>query len=372
MTLEIVRPRFPELTSFDARFGTALRRGQVTNGGEYVREFEQKLTEYLGVPALAFLNGQTALIAMLMAAGIGPGDEVIMPAFTFCGTAAAVAMLGAVPVFAEIDPKTLTLDSRFVYKHITQRTAAILAVDVYGLCCDYEALTRVADIHSGLMKRKMWLLFDSAPAFGSMVDGQPIGRYGDAQIFSFHATKPFCVGEGGCLSTNSADMYERAKHIRDFGQTEDRECVAVGLNGKMQEVNALIGLENLKDWREYRHRRTMKAATLRFRINEVGGIRVIHEPMEPAQWPIWCYFPILIEPEFGKSRDEVLAYLKSKNIDARTYYSPGCHRMKPYANGQSLPVTEMVADRVIALPLYFDMLDEEMDYIADTLRGAKK
>lgn len=368
MILNSCRPRFPDFFEGDiaSKFRHALYTGQATNGGEHVRRFERKLSDYLRASALCFCNGQSALTAMLMAADVVPGDEVVMPSFTFCGTAAAVRMLGATPVFADIDPHTLTIDPNDVAKRVTLNTRAILAVDVYGICCNYSKLEDAAAFH------RRPLLIDSAPAFGSMWGAFPTGNKGDAQIFSFHATKPFCVGEGGCLSTNSADMYERAKHIRDFGQTEDRECVAVGLNGKMQEVNALIGLENLKDWREYRHRRTMKAATLRFRINEVGGIRVIHEPMEPAQWPIWCYFPILIEPEFGKSRDEVLAYLKSKNIDARTYYSPGCHRMKPYANGQSLPVTEMVADRVIALPLYFDMLDEEMDYIADTLRVAKK
>src|SRR5580692_5436565 len=143
MELPIVRPRFPAIESFDARFGTALRRGQVTNGGEYVREFEQKLTDYTGVPALAFNNGQTALLSMLMAAGIRPGDEVILPAFTFCGTAAAVAMLGAIPVFAEIDPKTLTLDPVDAESRITDKTVAILSVDVYGICSDYKALTEL-------------------------------------------------------------------------------------------------------------------------------------------------------------------------------------------------------------------------------------
>ena len=194
---EIVRPRFPNLTLFENRFSVALDSGQVTNGGEHVRRFEDKLTSYTGVPTLAFSNGQTALLAMLMAARLNPGDEVILPSFTFCGTAAAVAMLGGVPVFAEIDPATLTLDPDDAESRITDKTIAVLGVDVYGIACNYNAFTNMTFRHD------IWTLFDSAPAFGSMVDGQPIGRYGDAQIFSFHATKPFSTMEGGCLASPS-------------------------------------------------------------------------------------------------------------------------------------------------------------------------
>lgn len=366
MILSNVRPRLPPLEAISDKLARCLYQGLVTNNGEHVQRFERELTEYLRAQTLCFNNGQTALMAMLMTAGVGPGCEVILPSFTFCATAHAVSMLGAQPVFADILPDKLTLDPLSVKTKLSAKTTAILGVDAYGICCEYDLLDQVRQGSS------IYLLFDSAPAFGAMWGAFPTGNEGDAQIFSFHATKPFCVGEGGCLSTNNPGLYEGAKRIRDFGQTEDRECVEPGLNGKMQEVNALIGLENLKDWPEYRHRRTLKAATLRSCINEVGGIRAIHEPMEPAQWPIWCYFPILIEPEFGKSRDEVLAFLISKEVMARKYYSPGCHRLKPYLNGQSLPVTEMISDSVIALPLYADMRDEEMNYIADVLREAKK
>lgn len=372
MIIPIIRARLPDLDSIKDKFARALYQGHVTNNGEHVRRFERHLSDYLRAPALTFCNGQSALITMLMSARIKPYDEVICPAFTFAGTAHAIAMLGATPVFADIDAHTLTLDPADVVKKITPRTVAILGVDVYGICCDYKTLTAIAR-DQGLLA-----LFDSAPAFGSMVGAFPTGNFGDVQIFSFHATKPMTTCEGGCLSTNNAGLFERAKVIRDFGQTEERDCISVGLNGKMMEVCALIGLDNLKDWREYRHKRTFKAAELHHVLFGVKGIRPLALTLSPdvtnpnPQWPIWCYFPIFVEPEFGKSRDDVLAYLHSKNVMARKYYAPPLHHTKPYANGGVLPVTEKIAAQVIALPLYADMLPEEMQYIADTLDGARK
>ena len=361
MTFEIVRPRFPELTSFDARFGTALHRGQVTNGGKYVRQFEQKLTDYLGVPALAFNNGQTALIAMLMAAGIKPGDEVVLPSFTFCGTAAAVAMLGAVPVFAEIDPKTLTLDPVDAESRITDKTIAILGVDVYGIACDYNAFTNMTFRHD------IWALFDSAPAFGSMVDGQPIGRYGDAQIFSFHATKPFSTMEGGCLASPSPDFIERAGYIREFGQDGQREVVSVGLNGKMTEVQALVGLERFKQWNAagYHQQRQYKVGVYRYLLSEIPGVRTIYD--QEGQWPIWLYCPILVN-----NRDAVLKRLHERGVMARTYYAPCLHQtpaFKRYARGP-LPISEEIGQQIIALPCYSDLTDGEMHTIVKAVQEA--
>lgn len=362
--LPTVRPRFPHFEFIRDKFGHALYTGNVTNGGEFVQRFERKLAEYLGVSVLCFNNGQTALIAMLLAAGLEPDDLVAMPSFTFCGTAAAVTMLGGVPLYCEIDPHTLTLsaenvDEQLDYPWEGRSVKFILGVDVYGICCDYPALQKIAD------KYQAKLLFDSAPAFGSFHNAFPTGRYGDAQIFSFHATKPFSTMEGGCLCTKNPEIYERAKAIRDFGQDEHKECIAVGLNGKMMEVCAIVGLENLKDWSKHRHLRTLKSAVYRHRLHDIKGVTVIHEPGNG--WPIWTYMPVLIEPEFGVDRDSVLAELHKRHVMARKYYAPPVHLMKPYENGQKLPITEAIASKVIALPMYGDMLDEEMNKVAFAL-----
>ena len=358
---EIVRPRFPNLTSFERRFAAALDSGQVTNGGEYVQQLEGKLTEYIGAPTIAFVNGETALLAMLMAARINPGDEVIMPAFTFCGTAAAVSMLGAVPVFAEIDPMTLTLDPQDAESRITDKTVAILGVDVYGIACDYNAFTNMT------FKHDIWALFDSAPAFGSMVGGQPIGRYGDAQIFSFHATKPFSTMEGGCLSSPSPDFIERATAIRDFGQDYRRQCVSVGFNGKMMEVAALVGLERFKEWNAtgYHQKRQYKVGTYRYLLSEIPGVIVINPPAD--QWPIWLYCPILVN-----NRDAVLKRLHERGVMARKYYAPCLHQtpaFKRYARGP-LPISEEIGQQIIALPCYSDLTDDEMHTIVKAVQEA--
>lgn len=361
--LPIVRPRLPELPAIADRFSRALYQGHVTNNGEHVRRFERKLAEYVRARTLCFNNGQTALLGMLMAAGVKAGEEVICPSFTFCGTVAAIKMLGTVPVFAEVDAVTLTLDPADVEKRITGNTAAILGVDVYGICCEYKALSAIAQTWN------IPVLFDSAPSFGSIVNAFPTGNYGDAQIFSFHATKPFSTMEGGALCSNNETIIERAKQIRDFGQDDEKSCKLVGLNGKMLEVCALIGLENLKDWLEYCHKRTFRYFTFAHKLHGIKGLRITPTPQD--QWPIWAYAPVFIEPEFGMSRDEVLKALHAKNIMARTYYS-ACHLLPAFANGQSLPITELLASQVIALPIYSDFLEEEMNEIADTLRGLSR
>jgi dTDP-4-amino-4,6-dideoxyglucose len=355
MRIPIVRPSFHWTNTLSASIRKCLHTGQVTNNG-IVQEFERQLTEYLGVPTLAFSSGQTALITMLMAAGVEAGDEVICPSFTFPATVHAIAMLGAKPVFADIHPLTLTLT--IDVKKITRKTQAILGVDVYGICCDYEGIVELADNHD------IYALFDSAPAFGSTVNGVPTGRFGDAQIFSFHATKPFSTMEGGALCTSNILLREAARKIRDFGQTEDRECVRIGLNGKMTEVCALIGLEQLKTWVEVSERRKERAAFFGSLLRHAGA-QVPKNP--PGQQPIWAYMPILVD-----QRDEVLQTLNENGIGARKYYQ-ACHLMDPYVNWHAgLSVTEVVASRVIALPLLPDMTLDEMNYICEVLKGAIK
>src|SRR5262245_15548401 len=181
--LNIVRPVFPPIESFQAQFASALQSGQVTNNGRWVVEFERQLEAYLGVPTLVFSSGQAALMAMVKAAGT-EGGEVILPSFTFPGTLHAVTWCGAPPVFAEIrDDQSFVRDPSDVERKITDRTVAILSVDPYGIASDYEALDGVGARHG------ISVLYDSAPAFGTKVNGRSIGGYGNAQIFSFHASK---------------------------------------------------------------------------------------------------------------------------------------------------------------------------------------
>lgn len=358
MKLPIVRPSFPRLDSFADAFEQSLRSGVVTNGGQHVQAFEAALSEYLGAPTICFNNGHTALMAMLRA-GIRACGEIVLPSFTFVSTIHAVHWAGAKPVFADIDPETLTLDPLDVVRKVTDRTVAILGVDAYGICCDYEALQEIAD-RSGAM-----FLCDSAPAFGSEYRGVLTGYFAEAQMFSFHATKPFAVGEGGAICSENEQLIERARRIRNFGQGPDGTIAELGLNGKMQEVCALIGLEQLKDWPERRADRIDSAARLAEGLAEIGGVTVIKGP--GSQEPIWCYRPILIDPfKFDLSRDQVIERLHKRGVMARKYYWPPLHG----AVGM-LPVTERVANQVIALPLYDRMFGGEIDMIEKSLRDIR-
>ncbi len=347
--LPIVRPTFPPLESIAERFAECLRTGQVTNGGRYVEEFEAALTEYLGVPTICFSSGMAALVAMLMVEGV-ENQEVILPSLTFCATPHAVKLAGGIPVFADVLPDRLTIDPADVRRKITIKTKAILGVDAYGVCCDYDSL---------MMSHP--LLVDSAPAFGSKIGVIPTGRFGRAQIFSFHATKFMSSMEGGCLCSSDRDFISKAKSIRNFGQ-EDGECVGIGFNAKMLEVCALIGLENLKTIRDRATKRIYSAYRLDDSLRGIGGITFVNSPKN--QSTCWTYRPILVDPDI---RQTVVQGLIRDGVAVRTYYS-ACHKMRPYFCGQSLPVTEMAAASVVALMVYDDMSESEINKVSSSIR----
>jgi dTDP-4-amino-4,6-dideoxy-D-glucose transaminase len=356
--MNIVRPTFPSVERLLPAFGNALASGQVTNNGPWVAEFERKLSEYLNVPTLVFCNGQIAMMAMLRAAGI-QGGEVIVPSFTFAATPHAVRWCGAEPVFADIaSDGSMCLDVRDVEQRISARTVAILGVDAYGIACDYAALTALA------RRRRLKILFDSAPSFGTLVDGQVVGGFGDAQMFSFHATKAFTTMEGGCLCSHDGDLLNRAKEIRNFGQSSGPDCAEAGLNGKLTELCALIGLEQLKTFDNAVTTRRQAADRLSSGLRQIPGLKIANAPSN--QQPIWLYLPVQVDSGvFGLDRDELAWALEKENLFVRKYYSPPCHHMGAYnaARNISLPITEAVAYSVIALPIYNDMTPEECDGI---------
>lgn len=362
--LSIVRPCFPRLDDIVPKFRTALQAGQVTNNGCWVQEFERRLTEFLGVPSLVFCNGQLALMTMLRAAGVESG-EVIVPSFTFAATPHAVQWCGAKPVFAEIaSDGSMCLDPIDVAEKITSRTVAILGVDAYGIACDYHALTGLARQHD------LRCLFDSAPSFGTRVGGRLVGGFGDAQIFSFHATKAFPIMEGGCLCSHDQKLLERAREIRNFGQQSDGDCVEAGLNGKLTEICALIGLEQLNGFDRAADHRRRAARRMRGGLERIPGITVVRAPEN--QEPIWLYVPVMIDPErFGLDRNQVAAALEKDNLFVRKYYSPPCHHMAAYSapTSPSLPRTDAAAANALALPVYNDMSDRECDGIIQVFRG---
>lgn len=361
--LNIVRPTFPSEETFLPAFRDALATGQVTNNSRWVVEFEQKLEQYLGVPTIVFCNGQIALMTMLKAAGV-EGGEVIVPSFTFAATPHAIRWCGAEPVFAEIaDDGSMCLDPDDVQRRIGPRTVAILGVDAYGIACEYAALSAIG------RRNGLKVLFDSAPSFGTRVDGRLVGGFGDAQMFSFHATKAFATMEGGCLCSNDQKLINRAKEIRNFGQGPDGDCVEAGLNGKLMEISALIGLEQLKTFEQAATVRRRAAQRIGSGLSQIPGLKIGKAPANQA--PIWLYLPVLIEKNlFGLDRDQAAGVFKKENLLVRKYYSPACHHLRTYrtAEGLSMPRTEAAASSVLALPIYNDMTDEECDGVVRVFR----
>jgi dTDP-4-amino-4,6-dideoxy-D-glucose transaminase len=356
--LQTVRPIFPDLDSFKAPFRAALASGQVTNNGRWVQEFERQLSEYLGVPTLAFCSGQMALMTMLRAAGIQSG-EVIVPSFTFPATPHAVRWCGAEPIFVDIGADgSMSIDPDDVERKISPRTVAILGVDAYGIACDYTTLSEIG------RRNRLRVLFDSAPSFGTKVNGRLVGGCGDAQIFSFHAAKAFTTMEGGCLCTHDKEIFDRAKVIRNFGQIAG-DCSEPGINAKLTEVCALIGIEQLKTFERAAEIRRRAVERMRHQLAQLPGVTIAGAPSN--QDPIWLYLPVFIERrQFGLDRDTLAAALEEENLYVRKYYSPPCHKMSAYSAtaGQSLPRTEATASSVIALPVYNNMTEGECDGIA--------
>jgi dTDP-4-amino-4,6-dideoxyglucose len=364
---QIVRPTFPPVEGMLSDFTRSLAAGQVTNNGPWVVKFERLLEDYLGVPTLVFSSGQVALMTMLRAAGI-TGGEVIVPSLTFAATPHAAVWNGAEPVFADVkDDMSFTIDPADVEARITDKTVAILSVDPYGIACDYEALVAIG------RRRGLRVLFDSAPSFGTTVGGRRIGGFGDAQIFSFHATKAFNTMEGGCLCSNDKDLIERARAIRNFGQGASGDCAIAGLNGKMMEICAILGIEQLKSFDEAAANRHFCARRMSVGLGSIDGLGVGRAPAD--QEPIWLYLPVVINPVgFGCDRDQAATLLARENLHVRKYYSPPCHRMSIYAHRccqSSLPVTERIARNVIALPIYNDMTSTECDGIVEAFRRVR-
>lgn len=357
------RSQFPRMRYFAHRFDECLASGDVTNYGKYNKEFEEALTLYLQAPTVTFSSGMSALTTMLMAADVA-GGEVICPSFTFCATPHAIRLAGATPVFADISTEHMTINPHEVEKKITPLTRAILGVDVYGMCCDYDWLTRIG------RERGIKVMFDSAPAFGSSYNGDTIGHYGDGQIFSFHASKPFSTMEGGALCSRNKELMEKAKEIRHFGSDAVGNVSGVGLNGKMMEVCALVGLQNLETFPQDSLNRTAAASLLRRKLSGIKGMRVQRAPL--CQSPIWMFRPIHIETNFGMSRDEVVNLLRSFDIIVRKDYSMPCHKMPIYNRGETLIITEKYASQVVSLPVYNDMTEHEMDRIAAALHNIQQ
>ncbi len=329
------------------RIETILDNRRLSNRGPMVREFEDRVAAIAGVKhCVAMCNGTVAL--EIGARALNLTGEVIVPSFTFVATAHALKWQGLEPVFCDIDPVTHNLDPARVEALITPRTTGILAVHLWGRPAAVKQLEAVA------MRHGLRLMFDAAHAFGSHLGGQPIGGSGDLEIFSFHATKFLNTAEGGAVVTNDDALAERVRLMQNFGFVGKDQVVALGVNGKMNEMSAAMGLTSLESMDEF-----LAVAHRNFRAwqREVASIPGLEmKTGGPDVSTNHQYIVVEVEcHRAGLSRDDLVTALHAENVLARRYFYPGCHHMEPYRSspptgGYQLPQTEALCTRVMVLP----------------------
>ena len=345
--LHVGAPNVGDRRKILRRIVDILDRNWLTNDGPYVTEFERRIKRITGARhCIATSNGTLGL--ELAARGLGLKGEVIAPAFTFVATAHALKWQGIQPVFCDIDPKTFTVDPERIEQLITPRTTGILAVHLWGRACDTEALARVASKHG------LRLLYDASHAFGCTHLGHPVGQFGDAEVFSFHATKFVNTFEGGAITTNNDELATRLRLMKNFGFTGTDQVDYLGINGKMSEPAAAMGLTSLESMSEFiRHNRRNYEAYQRA-IEPIRGIRLV--PFPENERNNYQYINLQVEEsESGVSRDNLLRILHAENVLARRYFFPGIHNMEPYRSEFGprpplLPVTSKAARQSICLP----------------------
>jgi len=356
----VAQPYLPPLEEFIPYLEKIWATKQLTNGGPFHRQLERELCEFLGVDHLAlFTNGTIALVTALQALRIT--GEVITTPYSFVATAHSLLWNGIKPVFVDIDPNTLNLDPGRIEAAITPQTTAIMPVHCYGRPCDTRAIQRIADNYN------LRVIYDAAHAFGVRFRGGSVLTYGDLSVLSFHATKVFTTFEGGAIICPDAKTKQRVDHLKNFGFVNEVTVVAPGINGKMSEWNAALGLLQLKYFDDAIERRRKVDATYRKLLSSVRGIRCM--PDESKGSANYAYFPVLVENNFPITRDALYQALKSKDIHPRRYFYPlisdfPMYRGLPSAQRDNLPVASRVADQVLCLPIYPALRDADVEKIA--------
>ena len=345
--LHVGRPNIADRERLLARINEVLDRRWLTNNGPLVQEFEARVAEREGVRhCIAMCNGTVGLEIAIRAADLS--GEVIVPSLTFVATAHALEWQQITPVFCDVDPKTYTLDPRQVEARITPKTTGIIGVHLWGRPCDVEALARVAAEH------RLRLLYDAAHVFDTTCLGRAIGGYGDAAVFSFHATKFFNTFEGGAVVTNDDELARTMRLMKNFGFAGYDNVIHVGTNGKMSELSAATGLTGLETLHEVVTVNRENFHAYRDALAGIPGITLLdYDERERCNFQ---YVVLDVDPRAASiSRDDLVTVFWAENVLARRYFYPGCHRMEPYRTrfpdaGRHLPATERLVERTLTLP----------------------
>jgi len=345
--LHVGRPNIGDRKALLTRIDDLLDRRWLSNNGPFVQEFEEKITQLTQTKhCIAICNATIALEIAIRALELK--GEVIIPSFTFIATAHALQWQEITPVFCDIDPNTYNIDPQKVEDLITPRTTGIIGVHLWGRACDVDTLSEIAK------RRGLKLLYDAAHAFACSSQGKMIGNFGDAEVFSFHATKFFNSFEGGAVLTNNDALACKIRLMKNFGFGDEAMVTYIGTNGKMSEISAAMGLTGLESLDLFISTNRKNYLQYRNELSSIPGIKLIsYDEKEKTNYQ---YIVLEIdEQKTGICRDEIWNILRAENILARRYFYPGCHRMEPYCSyfphaSLLLPQTEKMAARVLSLP----------------------
>ncbi|MCL2074841.1 MAG: DegT/DnrJ/EryC1/StrS family aminotransferase [Betaproteobacteria bacterium] len=362
--IHVTEPFLPPLEDFLPSLQKIWHSRRLTNGGPFHEQFEKELAEYLGVTHLSlFANGTLALITALQALRVT--GEVITTPYSFAATAHSLLWNGLQPVFVDIDPLSRNINPDKIEEAITPKTTAILPVHCYGIPCDFQRIGEIADTYG------LKVIYDAAHAFGVTQNGQSILVNGDLSVLSFHATKVFNTFEGGAIICPDAKIKQRIDYLKNFGFAGETTVVAPGINGKMNEFSAALGLLQLKHIDEALRLRAEVFRHYAERLKEADSIEMAAIPADTA-WN-YSYCPIYVKPEHPVSRDELYARMKEKNIHPRRYFYPLISDFPMYRAHASAAVGNLrharaVSDRILCLPIYPSLKPEEVDTICDLIQ----
>ena len=361
----VTQPNLPPLDELTPYLQKIWDNKILTNGGPLHQELESELCKYLGVEHISlFNNGTIALITALQAMKIS--GQVITTPYSFVATSHALKWVGAEPIFVDIDPNTLNIDPNKIEAAITPETTAILAVHCYGHMCDVDKIEKIASSYG------LKVIYDAAHAFGVDCHCGSILNHGDLSVLSFHATKVFNTFEGGAIVCKDLKTKKHIDNLKNFGYLTDAEIVTFGINGKMSEVSAAMGLLQLRSIDQLLEKRGKVDQHYRAKLSNIKGIKCVDSAGESKF--NFAYFPILVTEDYPLTRDELFEKLKSYNVISRRYFWPlisdfMIYRNYPSASKENLPVANKTADQIICLPIYPDLSVENVDYITEIIRG---
>lgn len=364
MSILVTRSSMPTLEEYMEEIKPIFESHHMTNMGPIYKKMQHQLIDYLGVEELSlFVNGHMALEMAIQALGLEEkGGEVITTPFTFVSTTHAITRSGLTPVFCDINPDDYTIDTEQIEDLITERTVAIVPVHVYGNVCNVEEIDRIAQKHN------LTVIYDAAHAFGVTYKGIGVGNFGDASMFSFHATKVFNTIEGGAIAFRNKNYKTKLHELKNFGIHGQDDVFGIGGNAKMDEFRAAMGICNLRRIKECIARRKEVAERYNKYLENVPGIRLNVKQEDTIS--NYAYYPVYFDEKlFGKSRDTVMEQLKEHDIFARKYFYPAVNELSCYkgnCQGET-PVAHEASLHILTLPMYEELAMEDVDRICEVI-----